>query len=138
MRKRVPPKKSDTIKVASAGAAGGGVGTVIATFANSLPPSSPYKSALLIGSPLITVAVSGLWLFIKTVYVDPFVLRKRSDAADIAMDRFLEDARLNAKKVIDDPHASAEHKREVWKMVEDLEKLRLRKITERMEVVAVE
>src|SRR5215813_2202975 len=125
MGKRLPPKKNDAIKVAGAGAAGGGLGTMIAAFANSLPDTSHYKTPLLIGSPLITVAISGLWLFLKTVYIDPFVIRKKSEVADITMDKFLEAARVNAKRVMDDPNATTEHKREVRKIVEDLERLRL-------------
>ena len=104
--------------------------------ANSLSDTSGWKSALTVSSPLIAVGISGLWLFIRAVYVDPFVNNRKHEAADEAMDRILSDARATAAKTASDPNASEEHKKEVRKMVEDLETLRLRKITARMEVVA--
>ena len=60
-----------------------------------------------------------------------------SCAADAAMDKVLADARANAARMLSDPNASVEHKREVQKMVEELERLRIKKITGRMQVVAI-
>jgi len=93
---------------------------------------------LSIASPLITVCVSGLWLFAKNVYIDPYINERKRRVANQSMDRVLSDARANAAQVLADPNASDAHKHEVQKMVEDLEKLRLRKITERMEILFVE
>jgi hypothetical protein len=73
---------------------------------------------------------------VKTVYVDPFVNDRKHKAADQAMERILDDARATAARTVSDPNASDEHKKEVKKIFEDLERLRMRKITERMEVVA--
>ena len=137
-QKSKQPQKSDTTNVVSAGAAGGGLGTVVAAIANGLQGPSAYKSILTVGAPLIAVGVSGLWLFIKGVYIDPYVAKKKHETADAAMDSILANARANAEKVLNDPTSSDEHKKEVKKMVEDLERLRLMKITERMEVVAAD
>ena len=128
------PKKDNIV---GAGAAGGGVGTIVAALANSLPSESAWKTALVVGAPLITVGVSGVWLFVKVAYIDPFVNDRKHRAADAAMDKVLADARSNAAKVQADPNASSEHKRDVQKMVQDLERLRLKKITERMQIVAI-
>jgi hypothetical protein len=136
MANRQTPRKSDTTNVVGASAAGGGIGTVIAAIANGMPEHSSYKSLLTVSAPLITVGISGLWLFIKTVYIDPFAARKKYQASDTAMEKVLADARTNAEKVLNDSNSSQEHKQEVRKMVEDLEKLRMKKITERMEIVA--
>ncbi|MGH7453072.1 MAG: hypothetical protein ACRENG_17110, partial [bacterium] len=88
--------------------------------------------------PLITVGISGLWLFIKSVYIDPFTKRKKHEAVNATMDKILSDARVNAERVLSNPNASDEHKRDVIKAVESLELLRMKKIVERMEVVAVD
>lgn len=132
------PRKTSAPNVVGAGAAGGGIGTIVAAAANALPDASPWKGILIVASPLITVGVGGLWLFAKSVYIDPFAAERKHRVANIAMEKVLADARSNATRVLADPNASAEHKREVQRIVEDLEKLRLRKITERMEILAVE
>jgi hypothetical protein len=129
-------QRSDATNVVGAGAAGGGIGTVIAAVANGLPDTSEWKSALTVSSPLIAVGISGLWLFVKAVYIDPFVNNRKHRVTDEAMEKILSDARATAARTVDDPNASEEHKKEVKKMVEELEKLQIKKITERMEVVA--
>ena len=129
------PRRSNATNVVGAGAAGGGIGTVIAALADGMDETSQYKSVLIVSAPLIAVGLSGLWLFLKTVYIDPYAYRKKHEAADIAMGKILKDARLNAERVLNDPNSSEKHKQDVRKIVEDLEKLRLHKITERMEVV---
>ena len=111
---------------------------MVAAIANELPENSFWKPILIVASPLITISASGLWLFIKVVYVDPFVNSRKHKAANAAMEQILAEARANAARVMGNPHASDEHKREVNKVVEDLEKLRLKKITERMQVVAAD
>jgi hypothetical protein len=129
-------RRTDATNVVGAGAAGGGIGTVLAAIANNLPIDSPWKSTLSLSAPLVSIGISGLWLFIKAVYVDPFANGRRHRAADAAMEKILADARANADRIQNDPQASDTHKREVRKIVEDLEKLRMRKITERMNIVA--
>jgi len=135
-RKQNGPSKANN--VVGAGAAGGSLGTVFAAWANSQPSTASWKSLLVLGSPLFTLCISGLWLFFKSVYVDPFAVAQRQKAADSAMDKILKDARFNADKVTRDPSSTDEHKQEVKKMVEDLEKLRMKKIVERMEIIAAE
>jgi len=138
MKNQKPPKKSDTANVVGAGAAGGGIGTIIAAIANSMPDGAAYKSILTVSAPLIAVGISGFWLFLKAVYIDPFVDKKKNEAADAAMDKILSNAQDNASKVLNDSNSSEEHKQEVRKILEDLEILRLKKITERMQVVAAD
>jgi hypothetical protein len=121
-----------------AGAAGGGVGTIVATFAQSLPDTSSAKAVLLVASPLITVCVSGLWLALKSIYIDPFMKDRKLRLVDRAMERVLANARTNALRALDDPNASPSHKRDMQKIVEDLEKVHLRKITERMNILVIE
>lgn len=131
-------RKSDASNVLGAEAAGGGIGTVIAAIANGLPDGSWWKPMLSVSSPLITVCLSGLWLFAKTAYVDPFVDGRKYKAADAAMDKILAAARANVANVLQDPHATDNHKKEVQNILEKLEKLKLEKITERMEVVGLD
>ena len=138
MAKKRPLSNKKASDVVGAGITGGGLGTIIATIANNLPDGSRYKTALLIGSPLITVGISGVWLFIKNIYIDPFVARKRDQANNEAMERILQDARLNAQKVLDDSNASVTHRKNAQKMVEELELLRFKKIAERFEITLVD
>ena len=64
------PKNTNIV---GAGVAGGGVGTLIAAFAESLPDDTGFKSILTISAPLITIAISGIWLFFKAclLYTSP-------------------------------------------------------------------
>jgi hypothetical protein len=112
------------------------MGTVIAALAAGLPDKSGWKSPLTVFSPLITVCISGLWLFMKTVYIDPFVNNRKHKVANEAMEKIIGDARAIADRIAIDPSASKQHKEEAKKMVESLEKLKMKKITERMEVIA--
>jgi hypothetical protein len=134
---RKTPQKSKAANVVGAGAAGGGIGTIIAAVANGMTDGT-YKSVLTLSAPLITVGISGLWLFLKTVYIDPFANRRKHAAADTAMDKIIADARANAVRVLNDPNSSDQHKREVQKILEDLQKLRMKKISERMEVITAD
>lgn len=137
MADRKTPQKSDAANVVGAGAAGGGIGTVIAAVANGMVDGA-YKSVLTVSAPLITVGISGLWLFLKTIYIDPFANSRKHAAADAAMDKIIAGARTNAERVLNDPNSSDQHKREVQKILEDLQKLRMKKISERMEVIAAD
>ncbi len=135
MKKQRANRQNSAVNVVGAGAAGGGIGTIIAALANGMPHDAPYKSVLTVSAPLLAVVISGLWLFIKTVYIDPYANRKKHAAADAAMERILADARANADKVLNNPNSSEAHKKEVRRLVEELERLQLEKITERMQVV---
>jgi hypothetical protein len=128
------PQRTDR-DVVGAGAAGGGLGTVIATMADRLPPTSDYKSLLTVAAPLAAVAISWLCLFVKAVYIDPYAEAVKNKNADATMEKMLADAREHLTRVEADQSSSTEHRARVRKMVEELEKARLDKITERMEVV---
>ena len=86
-----------------------------------LHSGSEYKERLTICSPLITVATSGLWLFVKAVYVDPFVARKAYQANHSYITELLTDAKRYEADVLADPRSTARHKEEVRKKVERLE-----------------
>lgn len=123
--------------VLGAGAAGGGAGTVVAYVAASLPPDSPYKALLTVCSPLITVAVSGAWIFVKAIYVDPFVARKTHQANHHYIENLLADARRYEQSVLADPRSTPKHKDEVRKQVERLELALMQAIADRVSLVQV-
>ncbi len=135
MNKQRTNRQNKAANAVGAGAAGGGIGTILAAWANSMPTTAPYKSVLTLSAPLLAIGISGLWLFIKAVYIDPYADGKKHAAADAAMERILADARANAEKVLNNPNSSEAHRKEVRRLVEDLERLRLEKITERMQVI---
>jgi hypothetical protein len=135
MAKGKTSRRTNTANIVGAGAAGGSIGTAIAAMAAQLPPDSRYKALLTVTAPLISLTISGMWLFVRTIYIEPYANQKKQQAADAAMEKILTDARATAARVAADPNSSEEHKRQVRKMVEDLERMRFEKITERMEVI---
>lgn len=119
---RIPPMRSKSRSgVLGAGAAGGGIGTVIASIAASLPPDSVYKSFLTVCAPVVTISISGVLLFVKSVYVDPFVARRSYEANQSYLTTLLADAKRYERDVVADPMATAKHKEEVRKQVEKIE-----------------
>ncbi len=125
-------RKTDASSVVSAGAAGGGIGTVLAAMANNLPAGSSWKTTLTVLSPLITVSVGGVWLFIKACYIDRFVNKQKYRASDRAMEDIIGQARANADAVNNDPASSEAHRQAARATVEKLEKLRMEKVAERL------
>jgi hypothetical protein len=121
--------------VLGAGAAGGGVGTVIATLANSMPNDSPYKSLLIVTAPILSVGISGLWLFVKTVYINPYAARKEHDANRALFKELISEARATYASVLADPNATPQHKEAVRKDVEKLERIMMQDIVAKGEVV---
>lgn len=128
-------RSKESSSVLGAGAAGGGIGTVVASIAASLPADSSYKAFLTICAPLVTVGVSGLWLFVKTVYIDPFVARKSHQANHAYIETLLSDAKRYEESVLADPRATAKHKEEVRKQVERLEIALVQAIAARVNLV---
>ena len=110
-----------TAEVAGAGAAGGGIGVVLASLANGMNESSQWKAPLTVAAPLVAVALSGLWLFVKSMYIDPFVSKKKreSDVAELTL--LLQQAEETRDRVRADPLASSSHKAKVEADVEELE-----------------
>jgi uncharacterized membrane protein len=111
-----------------AGAAGGGVGTVLAAIAVLLPEKSAWKQILTMLSPAISVGVGGLWLFVNANYIAPRIRQA-------AVDKVLSDARAVEQRVLADPNSSAEHKQEMREAVEKLELAAIREISGRFEIV---
>ncbi|MEK2144871.1 hypothetical protein WOC23_23080 [Vibrio parahaemolyticus] len=136
MPARRAPNKNKQANVLGAGAAGGSIGTMLATFADSLPPDSNYKTLLTVTAPLITIGISGLWLFIKGVYIDPYAAKKKHEANHQYLTQLITDARNYEQTVITNPNSTDKHKKEVRAEVEKLEKLLMRAIVENVELVA--
>jgi len=128
-------KKTDRSAVIGAGAAGGGIGSIIAALATSLPPQSVTRLVLTVAAPSIAVLISGIGLFLKTAYVDPYVNKLKHQALSSAMETMLADARAERERIWSDARSTAEHKRKVTNLVQDLEQIKLQRMTERMEIV---
>ncbi len=135
MPNKKPPKSKQTTNVVGAGAAGGGIGTLIATFAESLPADSSYKSFLTIAAPLIAIGISGVWFFIKSVYIDPYAAKKKHDADFGYLNQLIDDAKSYEKRILDDPNSTEKHKQEVRKNVENIEKKLMQAIEANVELV---
>ena len=65
--------------VAGAGVTGGSVGTALAAYASSLKDGD-LKTLLTVSAPLISIGVSGLWLFVKIMWIDPYMAKQRDQA----------------------------------------------------------
>jgi hypothetical protein len=113
-------RKSQMINIVGAGVAGGGLGSAIATIANGMS-DSVYKSALIISAPLITIGISGLWLFLKTVYIDTWVNRKEVEV----MRNIISDARADRELVMNDPNSTEEHKKQACEKFQNIQIFRL-------------
>ena len=138
MPSRSQRQRRDTSNVVGAGAAGGSIGTIVAAIASAMPPGSMWKVALTVSAPLLAVLVSGLGQFVNSVYLDPFFRSRKAKAAATAMDEILDNARSSKLKVMNDPHASEDHKRAMTRQVEQLEEVRFRKVLKHMEILALE
>jgi hypothetical protein len=134
-------KKSATTRRAAAtdaigaGAAGSGIGTTIAAIANGLPSTSSYKSILLVSAPLIAVGITGLWLFIRNVYINPYTERRIKQEKIKAMNKLILDAENHAEKVRLDKNSSDFYKREVQETVEFLHRMRLNKMQDLIKII---
>lgn len=127
--------KIDKSTTAKAGAAGGGIGTVIAALAENMPDESEWKSALIIIAPLMAVGISGIWIFVKESFIDPIATKRRFAGSDEVMDFVYEQAKKQNDEVQADPHASDAHKAEVRKNFENISQQRLNNLSKRMEIV---
>jgi hypothetical protein len=138
-----PPRRGKTAhagNAALAGTAGGGIGTIIASMVKDMPDSG-WKHVLTVSTPLITIVISGVVLFIKVAYIDPFVNRRKLAAANEAkahIDAIVDDQRKLAAKVKDDSSASAKHKREIQRQLEVYEELQGQKNRERIAIFSMD
>lgn len=136
-RTRTRKLQAASSRFLGAGAAGGGVGAIFTTIANNLPPDSSYKALLTAAVPFITLAVSGLWLFIKEVYIDPYAARKRHEATHAYITNLLEDAKKWEASVLANPNSTPRHKEEVRRQVERLELLLMKAIVQKVDLIQV-
>lgn len=128
--------KSTSSDVVGAGMAGGGIGAVIAALADSLPDSSVYKSALTISAPIIAVGISGIWLFVKAIYIDPYVKRKKEELYNLETEKIFDEAESIVDQLRHDKNATDEDKSEASQGLVKLRKIKLQKIIQRMNVVS--
>ena len=120
--------------VLGAGAAGGGLGTVVAAMANSMP-TGKASSLLIVTAPILSVGVSGLWLFIKTVYINPYAAKKSNEAKRANFDWLITQARETYDAVLADPNATAQHKAAVRKKLEKLQLLSIDDLAEKVDIL---
>lgn len=95
--------------------------TAISVFAQSLPPTSSVKVLLSVFAPLIGIGASGVWLYVKALWIDPIAMRKRHAARQVALKELIREARELYDRVREDPSRSAAHKESVRKNLERLE-----------------
>lgn len=135
MKARMIPSRNNsppaTAEVVGAGAGGGGVGAILAAVADGLPESSRWKSSLTIAAPIVAIALSGVWLFIKSTYINPYAARKRRESEEAELNALLRQAKEARDRVRSDPQASTAHKAKLESDVEELESLLLRRFRER-------
>jgi hypothetical protein len=93
------------------------------------------KATLIVAAPYIAVLISSFALFLKVVYFDPFVSRRKDELMKSAIDKLLQDARIERTRILSEKKATREHKEQVTALVEQLERLQLQKMTERLSIV---
>lgn len=130
--------RPNTANVLGAGATGGALGTTIAALAENMPANSDYRSQLIILAPMIAVALSSAWLFLKQVYIDPLANKKKMDASNDQMKTYLEQAKKTLADVLSDESSTEEHRTEARKIVEELERMQLENIASRMKVAVAQ
>ena len=130
MENKGSPNKATVL---AAGTAGGGIGTLLATFADSLPIESSYKSGLTITAPLITIGISGLWLFIKAIYIDPYAATKKHKSSHAHINQLIQDARETETEILNNSNSTEEHKKAIRTKVEELETILMDAIIENVE-----
>lgn len=123
MSNKPSQSKSKKTDVVSAGAAGGGLGTLLISFAEGLPETNEWKTFLTLSAPIITVGISGIWLFVKTVYIDPQVASMKHKSSHAHISKLIEDAKKVEQIVLSDPNSSEEHKQQMRSKVEELKRI---------------
>ena len=130
-----PPSPHYGTDAALAGMAGGGVGSLIAEVVREIMPEGPWKHVLTVATPWIAVGISGTGLFIKVVYLDPWVANQKHAAAAAAVDKLLREYAAYADRILNDPSSSDKLKAEVREQLEFLVKRRGDLIVARMEEI---
>jgi hypothetical protein len=116
---RGAPRRRPRSSASVAGVVGaGGGGTLVVLVAQNLPDDFALKPWLLLLSPWVSVAIGGLWLWVRQE-VDQW-RRERARRGAIRQARALLDAALV------NPHTSDSHKAEIRKHLEELELLLVR------------
>ena len=106
--------KSD---IFGAGTTGWGYGTIVAFFINEMSTISPYKPYLIVLTPLITIGISGLWFIWKTQYFDSWLI----DMEIARLERYLSKAQSRMEIVNVDANSTEEYKKQVHKIVEEIQ-----------------
>lgn len=112
---------------ADAGAAGIGGGTLLVAFANSLDANNRFKPWLLLAAPSVSLALSAIWLWSRLRISN--YLRDREVAAVLARTR----ATLAA--AIANPEASDEHRANLRKQLEELDRVAVAREMEKVKML---
>jgi hypothetical protein len=127
-------RRQSNADVLGAGATGGGIGTFIAVVANGLPEGSSWKTLMTASAPMLTVGISAIGLFLKTVYINPYTARRKHDADQVLLQRVIDDARKTYQNALQDPNATQQHKDKLRKEVEKLEQLMMQGLVQKLEI----
>jgi hypothetical protein len=100
---------------APTGLAGAGGGTLLVLLANNLPQNSPWKPWLVLIAPSVSVGIAVLFSWARR-----FIDRK---LADRELERLVRRSRETLETALRNPETSPEHKAEMRKALEGLEKL---------------
>jgi hypothetical protein len=118
--------------VASAGVTGGGIGTALAAYASILKDGSTPQALLTFSAPLVSIGVGGLWLFLKIIWIDPFMVKRKDQAREKQAQALEQRLRTDLQRKIADPATSAQMQVEYQAALDQLDKAYLASICGRM------
>ncbi len=122
------PNQNKSSEKVIAGVTGAGSGTLIVMLANNLPEASPWKSWLVIMAPSVSVLSGAIYQWIKAKISDYFQQKDLSSAID--------QARKTLETALNNQATTAEHKKELQKNLEKLEKLEAAARMKKVEALA--
>jgi hypothetical protein len=128
----MPPKRNSANKAAQrvrtgAGATGVGAGTLLVLLARNLPDTSPWKSWALILAPSVSVALSWLVIWLRTEI--EYILNTRNQR------RIFDAITVRIEEALKNPLTSDDHKMELRKKLEEVEKLSIEVQREQLQLV---
>lgn len=101
-----------------AGAAGVGMGTLLALMANNLPSGNPWKTCLVVLAPAVSVAISVVYRWI-TLALEAFLSRR-------ALQREVYEARNILQESLQSADISQEHKKQLQNVLFELQMILLK------------
>lgn len=116
-----------------AGAAGGGLGTLLVAAAQPLPEG--WRSFVSLSAPIVAVGISGTWLFVKSIYLDPFVRRKKDQVAREEQRQLLAALRSQLAEMAESGRINEERRKELEAKVRELENMQFDHFEGRMRIL---